>query len=242
MSSEFWRRQIPLAATHQIITMDLRGHGRSQSVMRGLSLPRNARDIHDIIRALGLDNVTLIGWSMGGAIAMDYWKQFGNERLAGIGFIETAPAPMSSEAWNTHRCRAHNIDAMNDDMDFLENNQQIYGAQFVHTMFLSGEAPPHAHQWMLSEHLKTSPHTARTVFEDYMSRDYTHMLPTITLPTLVMYGRSKNMCYGPSTGRFVAGSIPGSQLVILERSGHLPFYEEADLFNHELTNFITQLA
>jgi len=177
---------------------------------------------------------------MGGTVVLDYWHQYGGDLLAGLGIIETAPAPMSSAPWNTHYCRNNNTAAKDEDIAALQDDRLHYGTNFVHSMFLSGEAPSHAHSWMLVEHMKTTERTAVSIFEDYVNRDYSPILPTISVPSLIIYGRSKNMCYGPSTGRFIAGSVPNSRFAILEKSGHLPFYEEADLFNIELKHFMNQ--
>lgn len=242
MSSAFWRRQLALSEKHQIITVDLRGHGKSQSVLRGHSIPRYARDVREVIRALGLKMIMLMGWSMGGAVVLDYWQQFGNDHVAALSLVETAPAPMTCAPWNNHCCRDNDLDTMASDINALQADRHTYGSQFVNTMFLSGDAPPHALKWMLNEHLKTTAITAAAIYKDYIQRDYTPILPTITVPTLAIYGRSKNMCYGPSTGRYVAGSIPDSRFVILDKSGHLPFYEEAGLFNDELSHFMNQLS
>lgn len=240
MSSLFWRRQLSLADRLQIITLDLRGHGQSQSILRGHTIPRYARDVHDVLCALNLKEAMLVGWSMGGSVVMDYWRQFGKDRLSALGLMETGPYPMSGEPWNTHRYQGGNENALQADLVQMKEHRTTFGTDFVNSMFLSGQAPSHALQWMLAEHLKTSTRTASTIYQDYVHRDYTGILPTITIPTLALYGRSRHMCFGASTGRFVAGSIPTSRFAILENSGHLPFYEEADQFNDTLTAFVNQ--
>lgn len=242
MSSAFFRRQIALAEHHQVITINLRGHGKSQSVLRGHTIPRYARDIREIIRSLDLRDIFLIGWSLGGSVVMDYWQQFGSDRVAGLGLVETGPYPMSGAPWNTHKYHGGNIAAMHNDLKLMCKARKAFGTSFINNMFLSGEAPPHAEGWMLNEHLKTNDTTATHIYEDYAQRDYTSVLPTITVPALVIYGRSKHMCFGPSTGRYVAGSLHDSSFVILENSGHLPFYEEPDLFNTTVNTFANQLS
>jgi len=241
MSSAFWRRQLALSKYYQIITLDLRGHGKSQGVLRGNTVPRLARDVREVVRNLGLQNVMLIGWSMGGSVVMDYWQQYGCDLVSAVGLVETGPAPMSPAPWNLHTYRDNNYQAVKNDLIFMVKNRKAYGKAFIDAMFLSGNAPHHAQSWMFEEQMKVSDHTATTIYEDYVQRDYTGILPAITVPALVVYGRSKHMCFGPSTGRFVAGSIPDSRFVILENSGHLPFYEEPDVFNTTIHNFINQL-
>ena len=240
MSSLFWRRQASLAEQFQVVSIDLRGHGRSKETPRGHTIPRYATDIREVITALHLHNLMLVGWSMGGSLILEYWKQFGGDRLYGLGLIESAPAPMSPAPWNTHKCRDHDIKAMHTHLATMTEDRETFATRFINAMFLAGKAPGHALNWMKREQLKISSQAATAIYEDYAQRDYTPVLPTISCPTLVVYGRSKHMCHGPSTGRFVAGTIPKSRFVILDKSGHLPFYEEPDTFNKALTLFMTQ--
>lgn len=241
MSSLFWRRQDQLAETFQIITIDLRGHGRSQITPRGHTVPRYATDVREVITTLGLKNAMLLGWSMGGSVVLEYGHQYGADKISALGLVETAPYPMSSGPWNTHKCHGHSVTAMHDDLAAMAEDRNGFADRFVNAMFLAGQAPDHCLKWMKGEQLKVPTSVASGIYEDYAQRDYTGVLPTITVPVLVIYGRSRHMCHGPSTGRFVAGSIPESQFVILDKSGHLPFYEQPDEFNGEITRFLNNL-
>jgi pimeloyl-ACP methyl ester carboxylesterase len=241
MSSLFWRRQAQLAESCQVVTIDFRGHGRSQTTPRGHNVPRYAMDVREVAFALGLNRAVLLGWSMGGSVALDYWRQYGADRLSGLGLVETGPYPMSAAPWNVHKCRDHNEEAMRRDLAAMKADRKGFAARFINAMFLSGQAPEHALHWMTAEQLKTDPETAAAIYEDYARRDTTPLLPTVTLPAMVVYGRSLHMCCGPSTGRFVAGSLPGSRFVILDRSGHMPFYEQPEEFNLTVSRFLETL-
>ncbi|MBG0789291.1 MAG: alpha/beta hydrolase [Desulfovibrionaceae bacterium] len=238
MSSLFWRRQAQLADRFQVVTLDLRGHGRSQSTPRGHTVARYAADVREAITGLGLRDGMLAGWSMGGSVVLEYWRQYGTDRVSALALVETAPYPMSSAPWNTHKCHGHSVEAMEADLAAMAKDREGFADRFVNAMFLAGQAPGHCLKWMKGEQLKVPTSIASAIYQDYAQRDYTGVLPSITVPTLVMYGRSRHMCHGPSTGRFVAGSIPEAQFVILDKSGHLPFYEQADKFNLALARFL----
>jgi len=241
MSSLFWRRQAQLSETCQLVTVDLRGHGRSQDTPRGQTIPRFATDIREILNALDLRQVLLMGWSMGGSVVLAYWQQYGSDRVAGIGLVETGPYPMSPAPWNIHQCHGLNHQAMLENLAAMRNHRREYATRFVNALFLADEAPPHALKWMIAEQMKPSVQTASAIYEDYAQRDYTPVLPTITCPSLVLYGRSRHMHHGPSAGRFVAGSLPASRFVVLDKSGHMPFYEQPEEFNAAVTHCLAQL-
>jgi pimeloyl-ACP methyl ester carboxylesterase len=59
-----------LAARHQVITPDLQGHGRTADIDRPLDVRLMADDIAALIRHLGLDKPDLVGYSLGGGVAL----------------------------------------------------------------------------------------------------------------------------------------------------------------------------
>ncbi|WP_419788369.1 alpha/beta fold hydrolase [Pseudodesulfovibrio sp.] len=237
----FWRRQIPLADHFQLIALDLRGHARSNAVSRDFTITRLAQDLHNILEGLSLNGVMLIGWSMGGAVILEYFRSFGADRLAAMGLVESCPFPFSSARWNIHRFRDNDDTAMEKDLRRLADNRQDYGKRFIDGMFLSCKAPLHALHWMLNQHMAADTKALTELYRDYVRRDYTPILPTITLPCLAVYGQTRRLRTANSPGRFVAGAIPGAHLISMEHSGHLPFYEEPELFNMELSSFLAAL-
>ena len=59
-----------LAVDHQIIGVDLYGHGRTALTVRPLRFEHMADDIAGLIEHLGLEKVDLLGYSLGGAVAL----------------------------------------------------------------------------------------------------------------------------------------------------------------------------
>ncbi|WP_243546508.1 alpha/beta fold hydrolase [Pseudodesulfovibrio tunisiensis] len=242
MSSRFWERQMQgLEKDFCLVAVNFRSHGNSTNTDNGHTMPRYAKDVRDIIDTLDLNGCLLMGWSMGGAAVLEYWNQFGGHRLDGIGLVESAPAPMCSEPWNTHRYRDHNAEAMEADLDAMERSRDTYGRLFVSNMFLSGVAPQQDMEWMLREHLKIPASSAAAIYADYARRDYLDVLPKVSVPALVAYGRSEHLCYGPGAGQFVADSLPNSTLALFDHSGHIPFYEDAEDFNRTVREFAATL-
>jgi non-heme chloroperoxidase len=78
MSSRFFHKQIPyFRAGYRVITIDLRGHGKSSHIQDGHTIAEYARDLHKFIGKLELKNVVLPVSSMGAFVAWEYLKQFG---------------------------------------------------------------------------------------------------------------------------------------------------------------------
>jgi pimeloyl-ACP methyl ester carboxylesterase len=69
-SGEVFAPIIPvLAASHQVITVDLQGHGRTADIDRPIDMRLMADDIAALIDHLGLDKPDLVGYSLGGGVA-----------------------------------------------------------------------------------------------------------------------------------------------------------------------------
>ncbi|SNS59868.1 Pimeloyl-ACP methyl ester carboxylesterase [Asanoa hainanensis] len=70
-SGEMFGPVLPLlAAEHEVITVDLQGHGRTADVDRPLSLDTMAADVAALISHLGLPRADVVGYSLGGGVAM----------------------------------------------------------------------------------------------------------------------------------------------------------------------------
>ena len=70
MSGEMFGPVLPaLAANHQVITVDLQGHGRTADIDRPIELGLIADDIAALIDHLGLDRPDVVGYSFGGGVA-----------------------------------------------------------------------------------------------------------------------------------------------------------------------------
>ena len=52
---------------------------------------QHGRDLHALIESLGLKRVVLVGWSSGGADALEYVRQFGGDKVAGLILLNTCP-------------------------------------------------------------------------------------------------------------------------------------------------------
>src|SRR5437660_11800956 len=67
-----------LARDHRVLVPDLRFHGRSECAMldHPAGIADLAEDVHAILQALDIQQPILLGHSLGGMIALDYWRQF----------------------------------------------------------------------------------------------------------------------------------------------------------------------
>ena len=71
MSGEMFGPVLPaLAERHQVIAVDLQGHGRTADIDRAIDIRLMADDIAALIDHLGLDKPHIVGYSLGGGVAL----------------------------------------------------------------------------------------------------------------------------------------------------------------------------
>jgi pimeloyl-ACP methyl ester carboxylesterase len=91
-----WRQQMgPLSRTHTVIAVDLRGTGNSQVTKSGYQAAQMARDVHQLLKQLRLNNgVQVVAHDIGVWVAYDYAAQWPSEvrRMAAM----EAPIPDDS--------------------------------------------------------------------------------------------------------------------------------------------------
>jgi len=76
-SSSHWQSvALDLARDHTVIAPDLIGHGDSAAPRGDYSLGAHAASIRDLLAAVGIDRATLVGHSLGGGVAMQFFYQF----------------------------------------------------------------------------------------------------------------------------------------------------------------------
>ena len=63
------------------------------------------------------------------------------------------------------------------------------------------------------------------------------MLKDLKLPTLLIAGAA-DMSTPPSISRMIAAELPNSRLVVIPESGHSTYWEQPELFNRTMLDFI----
>src|SRR3954452_12460076 len=98
---ETWelQRQALRAEGYRVIGLDRRSHGGSDKPAYGQRMSRHGKDVHDVLDALGLDDVVLVGGSMGASTIWAYCDLFGSGRLRGIVSVDQTPRMVNDQSW-----------------------------------------------------------------------------------------------------------------------------------------------
>lgn len=235
MSHDVWEYQVSeLAQDYHTVVLDLRGHGDSDKPWGSYSYDVFAKDIRTAVQKLGLGKFTFVGWSLGGAIGTLYAARHASE-LNGLVSVDGAvPYFVRTSAIPAGPTK----DEVNRWIDQESSQRPEFTKQFVDSMFYNSVGAE-TKLWIWDICMKASWNAAIQSLITLRDTDLVKLLPNVKVPTAVFHG-AHDTVVPYEFGQFTAGKISNAKLVPFHRSGHVPFIEEKQKFNQELTRFIEQ--
>jgi non-heme chloroperoxidase len=241
-AAEF-HKQMPLADTYHIIAIDMRGHGDSSKGEYGYRIHRLSKDVHDFLVAKNLNDVTLLGHSMGASVIWGYWDLYRNERLARIIIDDQVAACANNPGWSEQQ--KNEAGGLWDPNGLYATANSIGGpdgekvsAGFVAGMFT--KAFPHDElEWVIAENLKFPREAAARMVVNHCMTDWRDLFPTITVPTLIIGGRGS--FFKIEALQWIQSQIPGARLEVFsveEGGSHFTFLENPQKFNAIVRDFV----
>ncbi|MDD9149778.1 MULTISPECIES: alpha/beta fold hydrolase [unclassified Sporolactobacillus] len=227
-----------LKKKYRIITYDLRGHGRSEVPDDGYTIDRYSQDLKNLLDYLNLNNVTLVGWSMGTHIIFDYIKQFDCNKLDKIVFIDMSPKLITDDKWTKGLYGKYSTEDNFNVLVAMNENWHAFSDGFIRAIFAkSGVRDQEDYTWCLEEAYKNSPNVMVRMWISMTSKDYRDVLPKITVPTLITYG-AESCLYNADNSQFLKESINSAETFAFPKCGHALFREEPELFVNVLSKFV----
>lgn len=227
----FWERQVTaLRERFTVVTVDLRGHGESSPARSGYTIGAMAADLEQLVRALGVQRIALVGWSMGGLIAQELARRLGDRASALVLVCTTAGG--LTDAKNPHADAATTAEIQ----AAVAADFRAFVRGFAANLFKAGADSPLV-PWAVSQMQKTPPHVAEACLQGILAVDGRAKLAAIRTPTLVVHGRLDRV-FPVAMAEELAKGIPAAQLVLFEDSGHSPNLEEPERFNEVVGAFL----
>jgi non-heme chloroperoxidase len=236
MSGRFFEHNLDgLAERFRVVNVDLRGHGESPAHEGGHTVAQYARDVHSLIGRLGLDDAVLVGWSMGTMVVWELVRQFGTAGLAGHVNVSQGPSDLKREGWGLG---AFSSDELFGLLEAAQDDLRGVMGEFVPSMF-ADDRPPAELDMFVAETLKLGPNAATCILLDQSLRDFREIVGSYELPTLLTWGRDEKLV-PVAAGEWLAARQP-ADLRMFERSGHCPMWEEPELWNRVVGDWIAAL-
>lgn len=220
-----------LAKQHRVVAFDLRGMGESDKPGSRYDFDEHAGDLAFVLEELGLDDVTLVGWSMGCSVVLQHMQRGGGRvgRIVLInGPIKLARTDDDSFPWSMTE---DVLEGYFSDMEqhwpskeraFITDSLYRPGTDLVNVIFaITQQAPLDG---------------LMTVVRNQARLDFRSLLPRIEVPVLAIYGRH-DPYYPVELGEWIAEQCPHGESVIFEESAHYPFIEEKERFAQVVAEF-----
>jgi pimeloyl-ACP methyl ester carboxylesterase len=222
-----------LARQFTVITLDNRGTGLSGRPLDGYAIANMARDIRGLLDQLDIEKVDMLGYSMGGAIAQEFVRQFPERVLRLILCATMAGGPSARYAnWRVVRIM-RDLDGLSPEQAARRIWKVTYSPGYLE------RHRDHAEQQMLREiALPTPLHAADLQFQAFAEFDGSEALADIRCPTLVLTGDLDELIL-PQNSRLMADRIPNAKLAIIPGRGHRVLWEATSTCLGLITDFLT---
>ena len=224
-SRRVWEYQLPAftAAGYRVITYDRRGFGRSTIDPAGPQPGIGADDLLALVNHLGLDRIHLVGTAAGGIVALDFAVSF-PQRLRSL-------------------VVANSIGGVQDE-DYLELGRRLRPAPFtalppdvreLGPSYRAANAAGTA-RWLELER-QSRPEGMQPPIQTFRNRLTFSLLETIAVPTLLLTGDA-DLYAPPAVLRLFAARIKNSESIVVPEVGHSTYWEQPEIFNQKVLEFI----
>lgn len=225
-----------LSQSHRAVAFDFRGHGRSAKTELGHTLAQYAQDVHEVLLSLALEDVVIVGWSLGAIVSWEYVDQFGTDRVRALVDVDMEPSPMERD---DNEYGSYTVDGLRE----LHRNIQSNPADVIERTIdglLKDPSSRELRTLMFDEMSRTPPSIKSAMLLELLC-DYRDILPTIDVPTLVCAGADEKWRSVPAV-KYVAELIPNTSFEVFEESGHCLTIEEPEQFNRVVSDFVKSVC
>lgn len=243
LSGAMWDYQLAELPKHnlRVIAYDRRGFGQSSKPFDGYNYDTFADDLKALLDELDLQNVTLVGFSMGGGEIARYMGRHGGARVARVAFISAVTPYLLKDDSNPDGVPEGVFDDMvkqinKDRADFLQTfGKQFYGVSLVsHPVSQAHLEGDFARAYMASH--KATIDCVRAFSET----DFRNDLTQIHVPTLIIHGDDDKTVPIEASGELTANALPNAHYIVYSGAPHGLFYTEKDRLTQDLLSFVQE--
>ncbi len=233
-----------LAPYATIWLYDARGHGLSEQNYpnQSYTMQQLVDDIEGFVTAAGLTNYSLFGHSFGGMVALKY----ATTKRPGLGRLILSDTSASLEYINRFQDSLKKImppgqyeeyEKIQGDNGITADERLRRGLRLVYPFYWYNPPKPEYLDLDIGSLNLNATASEQIWSSDGQNYDVRKDLAKVTVPTLVLYGRY-DVVFSYDDAKEIAEGVPSGRLVVLERSGHYPFFEENHLFTEWVRTFL----
>ena len=222
---------VRLASFSRLIMFDKRGQGLSDRPPTPPTLEESAGDARAVLDAVGSEKAAVYGVSEGGLMSI-LLAATNPERVTALTLYGTWARMIEGPGYP----EGLPLEQFERFIDLVKRDWGGPVALNVWAPGLVGNAPAER-WWAKLLRQGTSPSGAAALIRLYTKIDVRDVLPTVTVPTLVVHRKGDRMV-PISAARAIAAGIPGAKLVELPGDDHVPVYDPDQIID-EVEEFLT---
>jgi len=230
-----WHPQLEALADAgcRVICPDLPGFGESPAAGGPISMAGYADAVIGLLDELDIAQAAIGGMSMGGYVLLNLVERY-PVRVMGALFMVTRASADDAAGREKRTALAADVSA---------GNRLIVAETFARVLFAPDTAQKNpgliaeVRQWMEAT---TAEGLAGGLLAMRDRDDYLPRLSGMTLPSLVL-GAEQDLAVPIEHSRLLAAGLPQSELYIIPGAGHMANFEQPELFNQRLVEFLARL-
>ena len=241
LSGAMWEYQVTQLPQQgmRCITYDRRGFGKSDRPFAEYDYNTLAGDLKSLLDVMDLNDVTLVGFSMGGGEIAKYFSLHAGARVSKVVLVSAVVPYMMQTTDNPDGVPQEEFDKMakamiEDRPAFLEGfNDDFFGVSMgnhpVSDAFLTNS---------LIKTMDASPIATLKCAQAFSSTDFRQDVIKINVPTLIIHGDKDRIVPIKPTGEETARLLPAATFKIYEDAPHGLWYTHKEQLNQDLIDFI----
>jgi len=241
LSADAWDAQMLFLGQHgyRVIAHDRRGHGRSGQSWGGNNLDTYADDLAELIEALDLKDVTLIGHSTGGGEVTRYVGRHGNKRLSKLVLIGAIPPVMLKSDKNPGGLPISVFDELRagvvaDRSQLMKDlSMPFYGYNKPGAKISQG-----VRDFFWLQSMQASVIGTYECIKAFSETDLTEDLNKIEVPTLILHGDQDQIVPIADSALLSSKIIKSATLKVYPGAPHGMSVTHADKVNADLLEFL----
>jgi non-heme chloroperoxidase len=238
-----WERQhrVLLANGYRVITYDRRGFGRSSQPTTGYDYDTFAADLNSLLAHLMLDDVVLIGFSMGTGEVTRYLGTYGSARVRKAALFGVVPPFLLKTDDNPEGVDGTVFDGIKAA---IVKDRYAYFADFLNNFYNVDRLAPERisdHAWRASFNVAagSSPYATYACIDSWLT-DFRTDLSRIDIPVLVMHGTDDRILPIDATANRLPDLVKDIRLVRVEGGPHNIAWTHPDEVNNALLTFLDE--
>ena len=241
LNGRSWEKQqrVLLDAGHRVINYDRRGFGNSSQPTIGYDYDTFAADLNALIEHLALDDIVLVGFSMGTGEVTRYLGTYGSRRVSKAALLGAIP-PFLLKSDDNHEGVDQSV--FDGIRAAVVADRPAYFKAFLDDFYnvdvLGGtRISDQAWQASFNVAVAASPYAADACVPTWLT-DFRADLPKIDVPTLLVHGDADRILPFDATAKRLPGLIADVKLVVVEGGPHNIAWTHPDEVNEALLDFL----